>query len=192
MEKVHCWAGKAESWKKGDALSSQCVVVVHEGRVRISVQPGPSALGFCSSSPAVSYKHWTEADPFEWREVLCTHRSSWAVGVWWLLWKGLQVTCSLCHHSPQGAMPWTWSCVRAQLQPELKPCSESWVQARTHSKCTERLQRSYLLSHAMAVYFWCKWWATWEFRRAGCAYVKCPYDSCSYHYPLGKCQGAFL
>lgn len=65
-----------------------------------------------------------------------------------LVWKGLQVPSSLCHHSPQGTVPWALGgCVRAQLQ------GEPWVQAGAHRKCPERLQRSYLLSLAMVVYF---------------------------------------
>lgn len=41
-------------------------------------------------------------------------------------------------------------------------------------KCTERLQRRYLLFHAMVMQIWYKPWAAWKFRSAGCPQLKSP------------------
>lgn len=162
MEKAHCLSRKGRELKR-EMLSPASVFCLGMRAEWGHLCPWTSGLGSCSSSPGVSYKRWTHSDPsvikgnsLHTQEQLSNE----------CLVSGLERSAG--HLLSVPPLPTGHSALNLELG-EVKLCSEPWLWARIHRKCTERLQGSYLLSHAIVVYFWCKLWETWEFRHAGCA-----------------------
>lgn len=141
MEKVHCWAGRAERWKK-EMLSSapvlQLCTRVQKGSMRTSLQPVLLGPGSCSSSPAVSYVHRAQNDPSVIKGSSLRKQEQMCNGC--PVWKGQQDTYSPCYHSPVatgascecfeiGIVSEPSSKVPLAALGQVKPSSGSWVLA---------------------------------------------------------------
>lgn len=168
MEKVHCWAGRAESWKKRCPHQPVCSGCAW-GQSEDICAAWTLGSGVFSSSPAVSYKHWTQSEPSVIKGNSLHTQEQLSNGC---LVPGLERSAGHLLSVP----PLTTGHSALNLELCESPAA-TWGEALGRvlgaSKNTQKMHweaaGSYLLCHAMAVYFWCKLWAAWEFRHAGCA-----------------------